>query len=139
MAPGIRRIEERSSEVVGVAPPAMRRTLARTPQEQEPGSRKNLMDGAIAVVTWHLNEARRMIDANRRPEHVADAELLLEWLLRQEAKPIGPRAILQLGPGHLRDKKRRDAAIKVLADRHWLFESSNPAHLVLNPKARIVP
>jgi hypothetical protein len=97
---------------------------------------KELMDGAIAVVSWHLNEARRVIDANRKPEDAADAELLLEWTLRQEAAPIDPRAILRLGPGRLRDKKRRDAAIKVLADRHWLFESGNPARLTLNPKAR---
>jgi hypothetical protein len=100
---------------------------------------KNLMDGAIAVVTWHLNEARRVIDANRKPEDVADAELLLEWLLRQGAKPIDPRAVLQFGPSRLRDRKRRDAAIKVLADRYWLFESGNPARLILNPKARIAP
>jgi hypothetical protein len=100
---------------------------------------KNLMDGAIAVVTWHLNEARRLIDANRKPEDMADAELLLEWLLRQGAEPIDPRTVLQFGPGRLRGKKRRDVAIKVLADRHWLFESSNPARLILNPKARIAP
>jgi hypothetical protein len=100
---------------------------------------KSLMEGAIAVVTWHLNEARRLINANGKPEDVADAVLLLEWLLRREAEPIDPRAVLQLGPGRLRDKKRRDAAIKVLADRHWLFESSSPARLILNHKARIAP
>jgi len=100
---------------------------------------ENLMNGAIAVVTWHLNEARRLMDANGKPEDIADALLLLEWLLRQAAEPIDPRAVLQFGPGRLRDKKRRDAAIRVLADRHWLFESSNPARLFLNPKARIAP
>ena len=97
---------------------------------------KNLMDGAIAVAIWHLNEARRVMDANRKPGDVADAALLLEWLQKQE-RAIDPRDILRLGPSQIRDKRRRDAAIEVLVDRHWVFESSNPARLILNPKARI--
>jgi hypothetical protein len=97
-----------------------------------------LMEGAIATVSWHLGEARRVIGANQKPEDVADAELLLEWLLKQE-KPIDPRAILQFGPARLRDRKRRDAALKVLVDKHWAFESGNPARLTLNPKARTAP
>jgi uncharacterized protein DUF3987 len=98
-----------------------------------------LMERAIAVVTWHLNEARRVMGANQMPEDVADAQLLLDWLLRQETTPIDPRAILQLGPSRLRDRKRRDAALKVLVDRHWVFESGNPSRLTLNPKARGAP
>jgi hypothetical protein len=101
--------------------------------------KEDLMRGAISIVSWHLNEARRVINANRRPGDVVDAELLLEWLLRQEAKPVDPRSILQFGPAGLRDRKRRDAATKVLADKHWLFESGNPARLILNPKARTAP
>ena len=97
---------------------------------------KNLMDGAIAVAIWHLTEARRVIDANRKPGDVADAALLLEWLQKQE-RARDPRDILRLGPSQIRDKRRRDAAIEVLVDRHWVFESSNPARLILNPKARM--
>src|SRR5262249_55748805 len=99
---------------------------------------KNLMDGAIAVAIWHLNEARRVIDANRKPIDVADAELLLEWLVKHEG-PIDPRNIQRLGPSQVRDRKRRDAAIKVLVDRHWLFVSTNPARIILNPNARTAP
>jgi hypothetical protein len=97
-----------------------------------------LMKGAISVVSWHLGEARRVIGANQRPEDIADAELLLDWMLGQ-AKPIDPRAILRLGPSRLRDRKRRDAALKALADKYWVFESGNPARLILNPKARAAP
>jgi len=100
---------------------------------------KQLMDGAIAVVAWHLTEARRVIGANRMPEDIADADLLLEWFLRQEDKPVEPREILRRGPDRLREKKRRDAAVKVLADRFWLFESGKPTRLTLNPKARTTP
>src|SRR6516162_8361955 len=96
---------------------------------------RRMMDGAISVVAWHLNEARRVIGANRIPEDVADAELLLEWMHKQE-EPIDRRSILQFGPARLRDKKRRDPALKVLADRHLAFEIGNPTRLILNPKAR---
>jgi hypothetical protein len=95
----------------------------------------NAMQGAIAVVSWHLDEARRVIGASERPQEIADAELLFEWLLRQEAKPIDPRDILRLGPGRLRDKKRRDAALKILGDKNWVLESGNPARLTINSKA----
>jgi hypothetical protein len=96
---------------------------------------RRMMDGAISVVVWHLNEARRVIGANRKPEDIADAELLLEWMRKQE-ETIDPRSILQFGPARLRDKKRRNPALKVLADRHLAFEIGNPTRLILNPKAR---
>jgi Protein of unknown function (DUF3987) len=81
-----------------------------------------LMAGATAVVSWRLNEARRVIGASRKPEDVADADLLLEWLFKQEAEQIDPRDILRRGPRRLRDSARRDRALKVLVDRHWVSE-----------------
>jgi hypothetical protein len=108
--------------------------------EQGPGGEigKQLMESAVTVVAWHLSEARRVICANRKPEEFADAELLLEWFLRQEDKVLSPREIQQLGPNSLRkDTKRRDRAIKILVDRHWLLEVGKPARLVLNQKARV--
>jgi putative DNA primase/helicase len=108
--------------------------------EQGPGGEigKQLMESAVTVVAWHLSEARRVICANRKPEEFADAELLLEWFLRQEDKVLSPREIQQLGPNSLRkDTKRRDRAVKILVDRHWLLEVGKPARLVLNHKARV--
>ena len=104
--------------------------------EQDPKGEigQQLMAAAIAVVFWHLNEARRVIGANRKPQAVADAELLLEWLLKQETEQIDPRDILRRAPRRLRDRNCRDAALKVLADRHWAAERGG--HLILNPKAK---
>jgi Protein of unknown function (DUF3987) len=100
---------------------------------------KQLMESGIAVVAWHLSEARRVIGVKRKSEKVADAELLLEWFLRQEDKPIDRRDILRRGPRSLRDKSCRDRALKVLVDLHWLLEIGPEARLILNPKARARP
>ena len=97
---------------------------------------KETMQGAISVVTWHLSEAIRVIAAQQKSQNIIDAELLLEWLLKQPPTPIDPRTILQFGPSRLRDKKVRDAALKILADKHWVFESGNPTRLTINPRAR---
>jgi hypothetical protein len=96
------------------------------------------MKGAAAVAIWHLNEARRILGATKTPQDVADADLLLEWLLRQPQDAIEPREILRLGPLALRDKGRRDAAIKVLIEKHWIFEvkDGRTTRFVLNPKAK---
>jgi hypothetical protein len=100
---------------------------------------KQLMESGIAVAAWHLSEARRVIGVKRKPEKAADAELLLEWFLRQEDKPIDRRDILRRGPRSLRDKSCRDRALKVLVDLHWLLEIGLEARLILNPKARARP
>lgn len=97
---------------------------------------KDAMRGSISVVTWHLSEAIRVIAAQQKSQNIIDAELLLEWLLKQPPTPIDPRTILQFGPSRLRDKKVRDAALKILADKHWVFESGNPTRLTINPRAR---
>jgi putative DNA primase/helicase len=107
---------------------------------QGPGGSVNAdtMKGAAAVAIWHLNEARRILGATKTPKDLADADLLLEWLLRHLKDAIEPREILRLGPPALRDKGRRDAAIKVLIEKHWVFEvkDGRATRLVLNPKAR---
>jgi putative DNA primase/helicase len=97
---------------------------------------KQLMESGIAVVAWHLSEARRVIAAKRKPEKVTDAEVLLEWFRRQEDKPIERRCILRRGPRRLRDKSCRDRALKILVDRHWLIEIGSEGRLILNPKER---
>jgi uncharacterized protein DUF3987 len=97
-----------------------------------------LMQGAISVATWHLNEVRRVIGASKVPQGIDDAEVLEEWLLKQPG-PVEPRDILRGGPRRVRDKKRRDAAIKVLAKKHHVFESGKPTRLTINPGVRATP
>jgi len=94
---------------------------------------------AVLIAQWHLHDARRALGAFDRPQGIVDAEILLEWLLRQPAGPIEPRKILQLGPRALgKDVKRRDAALAVLVDYQFLIPLSNgrKRQYLLNPRAK---
>jgi putative DNA primase/helicase len=98
------------------------------------------MEGAAAIAIWHLIEARRIVGATKTPHEVADASLLLEWTLsRQLEDAIEPRNILRFGPPPLRERARRDAAIKVLEEKSLarLVKLGKTDRLVLNPKARM--
>jgi hypothetical protein len=95
------------------------------------------MAAAARVAAWHLTEARRTIGATEKPLAVADAELLLEWLLRQpHDDPIEPRRISQFGPVPLRDRERRDGAIAYLIGKSCVREhrAGQAIVLVINPK-----
>jgi putative DNA primase/helicase len=96
------------------------------------------MEGAAAVSVWHLNEARRVIAANERPQAAADAELLFDWLLREATGLIEPRDILNRGPSALRNRDRRDNAVKELIEKYWVFEvkDGRATRFALNPKLR---
>ncbi len=96
------------------------------------------MQGAAAVAVWHLNEARRISATNEKPRDTVDAELLLTWLLGEPAGLIEPRDILNRGPSPLRNKDRRDNAVRVLIEKHCVLEvkEGRASRLALNPKAR---
>lgn len=94
------------------------------------------MQGAAEVAVWHLNEARRIVSSTKTPENVADAVLLSEWLARQPDSLVDPRNILNRGPNALRIKKRRDAALRVLTEKHWIrwINVGRTTRIVLNPQ-----
>jgi hypothetical protein len=97
---------------------------------------------ASQVVSWHLCEARRLLATFDKPQSLSDAEILLEWLLKQpDAQPIEPRHILRVGPRALgRDVKRRDAAIDVLVAHQYLRQAPSAGkRYALNPRARSQP
>jgi putative DNA primase/helicase len=95
------------------------------------------MNRAATLGIWHLNEARRVVGATTTPQDIADAALLEEWLLSRPDM-IEPRDILRLGPAPLRDKKRRDASIKVLVEKHraQLMKVGCSEKLIVNGKLR---
>ena len=69
---------------------------------------------AATLARWYLHEALRVLDVLDEPQAWADARRLDAWLA--EAGDIPSRDVLRLGPGPLRDKVRRNAAIEVLAE-----------------------
>lgn len=72
------------------------------------------MQHAATLARWYLREALRVLDVLDEPQAWADARLLDAWLAEAGDSPI--RNVLRLGPGPLRDKVRRNAAIEVLAE-----------------------
>ena len=90
------------------------------------------MKHAAAIAAWHLLEARRIINATSVPEAIADALLLLEWIVKLNKHEVPPRDILRCGPNKLRDKRRRNAALGLL------FETSNLAELKVNGTTTLV-
>jgi hypothetical protein len=96
------------------------------------------MDDAAELALWHLHDAKRIIGAIEIPEAVADARLLLDWMVAQSKDSIAPREIMQFGPPNLRVRARRDAAIQLLVDTNHLCVSKvdNITVLHLNPKLR---
>jgi hypothetical protein len=101
------------------------------------------MRAAAAITSWHLHEARRIMSATKVPQAVADAALLVEWMQktnpsRRSRSEVSPREILHEGPSRLRDRKRRDAAARVLIETKSLFElkTSSGTLWTLHPKLR---
>lgn len=72
------------------------------------------MRHATTLARWYLREAIRALDLLDEPQAWADARLLDAWLER--AGDATTRDVLRLGPGALRAKARRDAAIAVLTE-----------------------
>jgi hypothetical protein len=99
--------------------------------EQGPGGAIDAatMEGAAAVAVWHPNEARRIIGAKEKSQNVLDADLLVEWLLRQPG-PVAPRDILNRGPSPCssvpisREYPATSAARIAARRRVWFIASS---------------
>jgi len=94
------------------------------------------MARGVAVARWFLREARRLLGATGGDgERAADAELLARWLGGLE-KPPTLGETLRRAPYRLRGKARRDAAIRLLEEHHWLRREKRDGTtvLVLNPK-----
>jgi hypothetical protein len=83
----------------------------------------NMMAAGCALASWHLSEAQRAMGALDTPADIADARLLLDWLLSQEGDVVAPRNVSQFGPARLRQKTRRNAAINVLLDTANIMET----------------
>jgi hypothetical protein len=122
------KIAEQAARIAGTF-----HVVTQGPEGQIAGA---LMEGAIAVASWHLNEVRRVMSSSAPPQDVDDAAVLLEWMLGRGPDPIDPREILQFGPFRLRSKKRRDAALGVLIGKNYVAACGKPIRLVINPKAR---
>jgi putative DNA primase/helicase len=91
------------------------------------------MRSAVCLARWYLREALRLLGLLEEPQEWTDARLLDSWL--REKGVTSRRDILHRGPAQLRDRARRDAAIRVLKDldRARLRREGKQEVLVPNP------
>ncbi len=94
---------------------------------------------AACIVSWHLNEARRLLADLDTPPTLAAAIRLDAWL-RSEAQANGTNSvstkrIYQYGPNCVRDSRDLRAALAILAERGraWLEECGRRRSVVINP------
>ncbi len=92
------------------------------------------MQQAIEVIRWHLNETRRIFYSRPRSSQHADAVKLLDWIIDKSFLTTTPRFLQQYSP--IREKQRRDKAVQMLIDHHYLCETKmdNKTTLIVNPR-----
>ncbi|MGH2930259.1 MAG: DUF3987 domain-containing protein, partial [Solirubrobacteraceae bacterium] len=79
------------------------------------------MTGALALTEHYLGEFRRLVGAAGIPEHIAQAQRLLEWLVRRRQATVTATDVMQRGPGRaIRSADAARAALHTLAEHGWL-------------------
>ena len=94
------------------------------------------MFSAIELGKWHMQESIRIIGAGSLKPETNDALDLIEWFRKNTNRlsentergseqtnhelVITKRSLQQYGPIRIRNKTRRDSALKVLVENHWL-------------------
>ncbi len=100
------------------------------------------MQRAIRIAVWQIWEANLIFTSSSLPQEFKDAILLLDWILaryqksqKSQESQLLQNSILHEGPNILRDKSRRDVALKVLEDHQSIcLETVNRAKMIiLNP------
>ncbi len=97
------------------------------------------IEQAIEIIRWHLGETRRIFFSRPKSNQHADAVKLLEWILGKGFSSTTPRFLQQYSP--IREKQRRDKAIQMLIDHHYLSETMADSKTVLlvNPRTSMRP
>lgn len=94
---------------------------------------------ATSVITWHLNESRRMLGELEVPPTLGAAIRLDAWLRREaiasKADRVSTRRIFQYGPKCARDSQAFKAIVAVLTERGRarLETEGRRRYVVINP------
>ena len=91
------------------------------------------IEQAITIIQWHLAETRQLLAPFQAESQFEDAEKLMNWLLSNQLRHTTPRKIQQSSP--LRNRERRDNALEVLIEHHWvrLVSRDNQTFIEVNP------
>jgi hypothetical protein len=80
-----------------------------------------------------LQETRCLLAPFPAETQFEDAEKLMNWLLSKQLRHTTPRTIQQSSP--LRQRERRDSALEVLVEHHWvrIVTRDNQTVIEVNP------
>jgi len=96
-------------------------------------------ESASVIAAWHLNEALRFLGELTLPEELADAAKLDDWLLKyckeNNVNKVSTRIMSQFAPYKLRNKAKRDSALKELINhaRISLVQNGKKQEVRVNP------
>ncbi|WP_440993596.1 YfjI family protein [Cysteiniphilum litorale] len=79
------------------------------------------IESAYQIIEWHLNEAKRIFGETKLTQVEHDAKLILDAIISKNIVETTSREILRVTP--VRDKGRRDKAIKLLEKSHHLIST----------------
>lgn len=97
------------------------------------------VEQAISIVTWHLNETKRILDPEKGSTVNTDAKRILAWLQKRKLESVTPRYILQYGPPQVRDKTKLSKVIDLLVENNHIQKTiiDKTSTLIINPKSLI--
>jgi hypothetical protein len=102
-------------------------TLVSQPEASE--IQYDALEAAITLVTYYLDEWRRLTSIGTDKPEMVRAERLLEWAQKQDAvkdddgqehRYLYTQRVYQYGPGDIRDKATALNTIRTLEEHHWL-------------------
>lgn len=93
-----------------------------------------IMVAATKLMTWYMNEAKRLLDTGKISDETREAEVLRTWICHQWSEDfIDVRTIVRLGPNRLRDTNRIRRLIPILEKNGWLMPLPDGATVADSP------
>ncbi|MCA1288162.1 YfjI family protein [Salipiger bermudensis] len=91
-----------------------------------------MMEDAIALAVWYLNEAQRLFDTGFVDPNLARAQKLLDWLkVKRPDSPFNRRDLVRNGPSSFRDTKTIAALLTIL-EQHGRIRQCTGGALIGN-------
>lgn len=80
------------------------------------------MDHGVGVMTWYVEEARRVLDGTAVSGPIVLETKLLDWLAGSWKEPfVDIRTIVQRGPNKVRDADTAKRCVDILEANGWLL------------------
>ena len=95
------------------------------------------MEQSINLITWHINEAKRILDPERGATTNSDAKRILAWLPKRKLDKVALRYTQQHGPVQVREKTKLAKAIELLIENNQVqkVKLDGTITLLVNPKS----